>query len=308
MVARILAVLAALGMVVGAFVYRYGVPGGDDGGGGKGGSGEVAGAIYCALELGAVCDAVDGATVEPAATTAATLIAARSAGSAGIRGWVAPGPWAAMVDDGRMLGSKAPLFAARTRPIATTSLVAVARKGQFPAGCAPATWRCIGDAAQDPGFRLGGDSLTSPTGLFSRAAALGGFFGRSDFATNDLDEQPDARPWLDNLNNRLAAAGGFGAGSLDSFVLQQGSARIYLTTAAAAKTAKLDANAQFDVVAPTEPASITAGFTPTASDGGRIDDARVGQALRAAGWSAVGPGAKDDGLPSPGVLLALLEG
>ncbi len=307
MAARILAVLAALGMIVGAFFYRYGLPGGEDGGGGTGGSGEAAGAIFCALELGAVCDAIDGAKVEPAATTAATLIATRSAASAGIRGWVAPGPWAAMVDEGRKLGSKATLFA-RTQPLATTALVAVARKGQFPAGCAPPTWRCIGDAAQDPGFRLGGDPLTSPTGLFSRAAALGGFFGRSNFATNDLDEQPDARPWLDNLNNRLAAAGGFGAGSLGSFVLQQGSARIYLTTAAAAKTANLDGNAQFDVIAPTAPAGITAGFTPTASSGGRIDDARVGQALRVAGWSAVGPGAKDDGLPSPGVLLALLEG
>ncbi len=305
-ITRLLAVVAALGMIGGAFVYRYGLPGDGGGGGSADGAGAAAGAhVYCAAELGSVCDTVTDATVEPASVTAAALVKARSAGAAGISGWLVPGPWPAMVDEGRRLTSKAPLFASSTRSLATTPLVAVARKEQLPAACVPATWRCLGDAAQDPNFRIGGEPRSTAAGLFARAAALGGFFDKADYAINDLDETPDARPWSENLENRLSAAAGFGARSLDSFVLQQGSARVYLTTGAAA--AGLQGNAQFEVVTPTAPARIVAGFTPTATRAGRIDEARVRDALTAEGWAGAGPGAANEGLPSPGVLLALSE-
>ena len=41
------------------------------------------------------------------------------------------------------------------------------------------------------------------------------------------DEQPDARTWLGNLNQVGRKAPGFGAGSLESFRLQRGSASVY---------------------------------------------------------------------------------
>jgi hypothetical protein len=308
-ISRILAVIGALGMVFGAYVFRYGMPGGDGGGTDDGGGGRGdGGALVCAAELGEdVCAALgDGVTVEPAATTAKRLLAARGLGDAGITGWVAPGPWPAMVDSGRSLSSKPALFAAGARiGLSSTPLVAVARKGQLPAGCDPVAWKCLGDAAQDPTFRLGGDPATTSSGVFVRAAALAGYFGRADYATNDLDEDVGARPWLDNVNGRLAAAAGFGAGSLQSFVLQQGSARAYLTTGATA--AGVAGGGQFHVRTPAPAAKVVAAFTPAATRGARIDAGAVRKALRAAGWADAQPSATDEGLPSPGVLLALSE-
>lgn len=304
MVARVLAVLAALGMIGGAFAYRYGLPGSDDGGAGGGDRG---GAVYCAAELGPVCDGLGGrAVTEPAAKTAATLIGARDAGQAGIGGWLAPGPWPAMVDDARKLGSKAPIFSARGETLASTDLAAVARKGQFPDGCAPLTWKCLGDAAQNPEFKIGADPATDAVGLFVRAAAVGGFLGRSDFATNDLDDPQDARSWLDNLDRRLDSAAAFGAGSLEDFAIKQGSARVYLTTAAAAGKV-VGGSPQFEVAAPATVVRITAAYTPAVSSPAGIDTDRVRGSLREAGWEKAEPDATGAGLPSPGVLLALSE-
>lgn len=304
MPSRLLAVVAAVGMIAGAFVYRYGMPGGD-GTGGRAGDGAQGSTLYCAAELGPVCDEVRGATAEPAADTLEKLIAARDAGDADLAGWIAPGPWPEMVDEGRRLSSRPPLFSKESQALASTTLVAVVRAGEVPAGCTEVTWRCLGDAAQDPRFRIGADRASRPTGLFLRAAALGGFFGNADYASNDLDEQPEARSWLDNLNNRLAAAPSFGARSLNSFVLQQGSAQVYLTTAAEA--AGLRGDPRFEVESPAPVVRVVTRFTPAARNGGRIDAGAVREVLAAAGWDEAKSGAETDGLPSPGVLLALLE-
>lgn len=304
MAKRLLALVAAVGMVAGAFVYRYGVPRGD-GTGGRTGAGGRGATLYCAAELGPVCDAVRGATVEPAAETAEKLMSGRDAGEADLAGWVAPGPWAAMVDEGRALKSRRPLFSDDAETLATTTLVAVIRADEVPAGCAQVTWRCLGDAAQDPKFRIGADRLSTPAGLFVRAASLGGFLGTADYATNDLDETPGARPWFDNLNDRLAAAANFGAGDLNGFVLIQGSAQVYLTTAAAATG--LQGDTGFLIEAPGEIVRVVAAFTPAAGGGGRIDARAVSKALADAGWDEAKSGAESEGLPSPGVLLALLE-
>ena len=290
-------------MIVGAYVYRYGLPGdGDDNGGGPAGD---AGAIVCAAELGSVCDRLAGATVEPAAATAERLIGAASGRAAGLGAWVVAAPWPEMVDDARALGSRAPLFSDEREALASTPVVAVVRRGQLPPACAPPTWRCLGDAAQDPAFRIGADGRATTLGLFARAAALGGFFGNTDYATNDLDEQPDARTWIDNLERRLDAAPGFGARSLDSFVLQQGSASVYLTSGAAAS--RLTGNPQFEVAVPQEPVTVVAVVAVPATGAADVDRAGLRDALEAAGWSAVSGNATTTGLPSPGVLLALSE-
>ena len=303
MASRVLAIVAAIGMIAGAYVFRYGLPGdGDPTDDGRGGD---AGAVVCASELGTACDAIAGATVEPAATTAGRLIAAASARGAGVGAWVVASPWPQMVDDARALGSRAPLFADEREALASTPLVAVARRGQLPAACAPPSWRCLGDAAQDPAFRIAADGRTTTFGLFARAAALGGFFGNTDYATNDLDEQPEARTWIDNVERRLDAAPGFGARSLDSFVLQQGSASVYLTSGAAA--ARLAGNTQFEVAVPHEPVTVVAVVATPTEAGADVDTDGLRDALETAGWSAVSGNGTTTGLPSPGVLLALSE-
>ena len=315
MVARVLAVLAAVAMIAGAFVYRYGSPfdGGDGGGGsGSNGDGEAA-VVVCAEELGTdVCDAVDAGgrevVVEPAATTADRLIAARGFGDAHIAGWLAPGPWPAMVDDARARASKARLFASKGRGLADTPLVAVTRKGQTVAGCpAEITWRCVGDAAQQPAFRVGADPASSSSRLFLRAAALNGLFGNATWATNDLDSPPDGVPdpnaWLGSLDQHFTQAAGFGAPSLNDFVVKPGAANAFLTTGASAKGAP---GASFDTRTPAPAARIAATYTAAAQGGHQIDADKATDALGKAGWE-VKPGAKTEGLPSPGVLLALRE-
>lgn len=299
---RVLAVLAALGMIAGAFVYRYGVPG--DGSGGADDGSAAEGKLVCAAELGdAVCDALSADVVEPASETADRLIAVRSASEADVAGWLAPGPWAAIVDDERDRTNRPKLFRATGIGLASAPIVAVLRKDQGFPGCpAELTWKCLGDAAQDPQFRIAGDPITTSSGLYLRAAALSGFFGRSDFATNDLDEDPAARPWYETLNTKLSAAAGFGATSLPDFVAKQGSANAYVTGGAAAGF--IGANVSFVVRTPSPSVNIAVEFTPSLRGARDVDTGRLRDPLRDAGWQVQSP-AKTEGLPSPGVLLAL---
>lgn len=309
MPSRLLAVVAAIAMIGGAFVYRYGVPGGGDGGsdgtGSGNGGGVDAGAVICAAELGPdVCEAVgDDVTFEPAATTADRLVSAGSAAEAGIAVWIVPGPWSQMVDAAR--GTTRPALFAKPEVIASSPLVAVTKKAQPIATCAGAvTWRCLGDAAQDPAFRLAADPDTNTVGLLVRAAALGGFLGSADYASNDLDEVPDASNWLGNLDRSLDRAGSFGAGTVARFVAAPAVAQGYVTTAAAAGLAT--SRPELVVSAPT-PAAVVGVIIarPVRATGkGDVDVDGLRKALVAAGWKAEPPPG-DDGLPSPGVLVAL---
>ncbi|MEA3078157.1 MAG: hypothetical protein QOF60_3065 [Actinomycetota bacterium] len=296
MAGRLLALLAAAAMVVGAVVYRSS----------RDSTASAppapAAVVVCASELGAVCDAIPGATVEAAAVTADRLLAARSMAEAGVAAWLAPGPWAAMVDAGRAQGAPK-LFRGSSEALGHTSLVAVVRKGQTPATCGPGpvSWKCIGDAAQNPSFRIGADPARSAIGLLVRAAALTGFIGSTQFGSNDVEGPPG--DWLSNLDDRLAAAPGFGARSLGDFLVQQGSGGVFLTTGAAADGAP---RAGFDVATPVPAATIEAVLAFTGGDHGGVPVGTVTSALRAAKWEP-GPMAGNGGLPSPGVLLALRE-
>jgi hypothetical protein len=294
---RLLAIVAALGMIVGAYVYRYGVPGGgggDDGPDGDGGA--AAGAVVCASELGPVCDAIPGATVESAGTTADRLLSVRNVGEAGVRAWLTPGPWPAMVDEGRSLRSLSPLFEEQT-VLASTPLVALVKKGKAPAGCGTAvTWACLGQAAQDPVNRIGIEDATRSTGLFVRAGVLVGAFGNADFGSNDF---PDAQSTLDAFATRNRDAIARGATDLQRFLVSAPDVPLYLTTRAASVT-----NPTVDLAVPSPTLNVQAILATTGGDGG-VDRDRIVEGLEAAGWVPGRGGAA--GLPSPGVLLALRE-
>ncbi len=300
MIKRILALVVAIGMVGGAFAFRSS-RNDEDAVGGGGSTEEVAGGIYCAAELGPVCAAVPGALVEATAVTADRITKARSTADAGVRVWVTAGPWADIVDAART--GKPQLFSP-SRPLASTTLVSVTRKAASPAGCSvPLTWKCIGDAAQQPSFRLAGDPPSETGHLFIRAAALGGFLATSDYPINDLDEVAGAATWLDNVDGSLDRAPSFGAGSLGAFLATRGAtAQAFITTDVAVKSSSNLPD--FDVAAPT-PAAVIGAFVAVA-DGARadVDEDRIREALTEAGWKAAAPPA-EDGLPSPGVLVAL---
>lgn len=293
MAKRLLSLIAACALIGAAFAYRSsrGDAGTDRGGGGE---------IVCAEELGPVCEAVPGALVEPAAETADRLLGARSARQAGVAGWITAGPWPDMVDASR--APRPPLFA-EPRVLAGTPLVAVTRAGGVPAACGTqVSWRCLGDAAQDPSFRLAGDPSTEPAHLFVRAAAASGFVGDDDFAINDLDELPDAAGWLDSVDRSLDRAVTFGAPTLEAFLVARGSAQVFLTTGAAFDRAGALPGFASHVPSPTAVLiSVIAAPRGTTVD---IDRRRITDALVTAGWKAP-PFPPDEGLPSPGVLFAL---
>lgn len=292
MAKRLLALLGAVAMVAGAFAYRSR---GDAPA--AGGGGEVAeGAVICAQELGPlVCDALPGAVVEPAAVTADRLIRAQNVAAADVSAWVTAGPWAEMVDEAR--AGRPPLFETAP-PLATTRLVAVVKRDRLPAACGGrATWKCLGAAATgDPAFLLAADPATGGAGVFLRAALLTGFFDGADYATNDLDLALDL---MGTLDERQRAARARNATDLQRFLIQAPDVPVYLTTEAA--VGGVAANAA--VLAPEPVATVGAYLSvrPGSRDRGRD---RVAAALVEARWKA-SPLPADDGLPSPGVLVAL---
>lgn len=297
MVARVLAFVVAVAMVAGAFVYRYGMPGGA---GGAGGGEPVSTTIVCASELAAVCDSIPGAVIEPAGATTDRLIAARGPAEADLVAWLAPGPWAEMVDEARKLANREAVFA-HHEPLARTPLVAVAKRDRLPPACAPgASWKCIADAVnQDQRFLIAADSPDAPPGLFVRAAVLTGVFGDANYASNDLDQAQDL---LANLDVRIGQARARNATDLQRFLIQAPDVAVYLTTGATARRPPPTAV----VVTPEPTASVDAVLARTGPLPRGFDKAQVTRSLRSAGWEA-GQGKGDDGLPSPGVLLALRE-
>lgn len=295
MIARVAALVLAAAMVAGALAYRNRQEGGTATGGG--GDGPAKGEVVCASELGPVCDAVPGATVEPVSTTADRLLAARSAGEAGVAAWITPGPWPQMVDETRSQQSKKRLFGT-PQPLAHTDLVAFVRADRLGACAGNVTWKCLGDAAQAPGFLLGADAAQTPSGLFLRAALLTGFFGNATFASNDFQ---DARGWLDSVERQIEAGASRNARDVTRFIVAAPEVAAFLTTAAATPQ---PVPSGFAVTVPSPRVSVTA--TVATAVGAKPDIARdrVVERLVEGRWRA-GPARGGDGLPSPGVLLAL---
>ena len=287
MIQRIAAIAAAIALVAGAFVIRENVIEKDDGNGSTNGDGATA-AVVCASELpDDVCE-----TESAIGSTADEL----TANDAEAITWVTPGPWPQMIDESRRASSLEPLFD-DVRPIASTELVAVVLRK--PSQCAEITWRCLGDAAA--GGRVSAASASTGTRLLIRAALLGGFIGRTDYAINDLDEVAGARDWIEAAERGIEQARRRQAGSLQAFLAARGAAAdVFITTAAEAR----GFSDSSQPVTPTPLAVVIA----TAGTSGRFDAGDAADAFEDAGW-ATDPASiqKDSGLPSPGVLLALRE-
>ena len=201
-----------------------------------------------------------------------------------------------MVEEARRTSATDKLFVDQ-RPLASTSLVAVVVRK--PAQCQEITWRCLGDAAIASG-RVAAPSNSTSTRLLLRAALLGGYIDKPDYAINDLDEVEGARDWISAVERNIEVARRRQATSLQEFLATRGAAAdVFLTTAAeASRFPGLQ-------VATPQPA---ATFTVVLAATGRFDANGAGDALRRAGWDT-DPASltKSSGLPSPGVLLALRE-
>lgn len=205
MAARLLAVLAAVAMIVGAVVVRDR----RDGDGGASASGKPR--LVCATEFEAVCDglAADGkasVTVEPAADTADALAKLGPDDQPPYDGWLVTAPWPAMVN------AQAVAPVVTPGPVVARSPVVLAvrsdRKALLQTACGgPVGWKCLGAQAGRPWQQLGGDSgsvtpahaaVSGVAGLTVLGAATAGYFGTTDLSRENLDDA-GFRSWLSGL-------------------------------------------------------------------------------------------------------------
>ncbi len=310
--ARVLAFVAAIAMVLGAVAIRGAFD--DD----KSGNGDEPAqlTLVCATELAAVCEALDDSavrvTVEAAAVTAARLTATKPE-DAGIDGWLAPGPWGAIVDAARGTSAEA-LFADPGAALARSPFVlAVWKTRRAALGCPDAAdLACVGDAVRTRGFRLGAAADDHAEGLLADAALAAAHAKNPNFATNDLTET-DLADWLTVVDASVDRVGRNPGGRSITELLTFGTAAADAYLAPEAVVAPQLANAarrnELDVVTGIPRSFAEVVVSPRVGDRGErlaklVRSDRVRDALRANGWQAP-PSGENDGLPSAGVLLAL---
>lgn len=230
--ARVMAVLATLGLVLGAVAVRDRLDGvtGDDqtitgpdptvttdpGSSGPGGRA----AVVCATDLRTTCEALAAADpglevrYEDAGRTA-TALAATDAPD--LDAWIVVSPWPQMVDAERQREGRAPLFSDATATLASSPLVMAVASDRLPplqTACGGAvTWTCVGDAAGAPWTDIGGAAAWGDPkpGHASPDTALGALVvsqiaasrvGSTSLSTRDLNA--DAfRGWFTRLERSV---------------------------------------------------------------------------------------------------------
>ncbi|MEY2434798.1 MAG: hypothetical protein QOC92_4523 [Acidimicrobiaceae bacterium] len=295
---RFLAIAGAVAMVCLAIVIRAGID--------RGGSNTTTPSgpvkIACITELEAQCRALSSVSlrVEDAAVTAKAI----ATGTADIDGWITIEPWPAIVNQ---LAQTKQVGA--STPIARTELVIAMVKERadvLAAKCGGSIgWRCLGDAIGKQWTELGGmpewgavkaglPPASTASGLVLLGNAASGYFGRTDFATNDFDG--DFGIWRSKVTATAA--------SFDDFILKfpaafsaVGATRAVVTTSSGTRAVA--------TITPAPAASAVIVLAPV--NGGRIGSVAkdvLARALNSVGWSTDNLSAPS-GLPNAGVLLAL---
>ncbi len=317
---RLLAVLVAVGLVVGAVVVRGGLDGSD------GGGTDGAFRLRCGRDLAEVCERLARedpdieVSVEDEGVTADRLAAPDARPD--FDAWLTVGPWADLVADdrriagatGRVLGRPGPvLAAARAAILAQADRAAVLRTH---CGTAGVNWACIGDATGRPWSEIGGSAawgvvkpgLAAPdggTGLVTVAQAVSSRLGTTDWAANDLDD-PTVAGWFDQLVRGARQADAEGTDPARRFLVIPASFGAVGTVEGRSTAAAGRRGAETIYPEPVSTAEVrlvpTAGRS-AASAADRIGTDRLRDALRAEGW----PTGRDGGpgLPSAGALQAL---
>ena len=215
---RVLAVVAAVGMVAGSLLLRDRLDRRDE-------ERSQTLRLTCGLELEQACRRIVEAagsgrialTVEPAGTTADRL--ATVGDDPGLDGWLAPEPWPGIVDGRRRAAAMPVLFGGSRPTLARSPLVLVVWKDRAAAlagRCGgPPGWRCLGEAAAaGPWTASGGrpewgplkpghgDPGSDGVGLLVLGQAVAGWFGRSDVSAGDLDDDAFAR-WFSALERAV---------------------------------------------------------------------------------------------------------
>lgn len=319
---RLVAVLAALAMVAGAFLVRGWLDDRDEPSASNGAPpvGDEQLTLLCDPSLRSVCDQLDEAradvTVEVADSAGAMsrlTDAAFPADDDPVDGWLVPAPFPDMVEESRQRAGQSPVFGDVGPPLARSPLV-IAMWNERADALAPTCtddevgWRCIGDGAGVAWGELGGsaawgrlkpgfdDPDTSATGLLVVGQASADFFETPGFASNDFD-QNGFRGWLRNLEESVPAFPATAGTPLDQ-MLSAGPAAYDLVGTTEAEAGPAVASSRdrdrLRVIYPAPMATADVLFAPIArADGAErlgeiVSDDTTADLLAAAGWRVEG--------------------
>ena len=180
-----MALIVAIGLVVGAVFIRRAIDDDDASAGPSDPSNPPTGVILCAADLGDVCASVEGASVEPPAVTVERLVKGEPLGA---DAWIVAAPWPAIARDrvlrqGRELG-----LTTLITPLARTELALYARPPVTAAldQCgAMIDWKCLSRTATTVRIDFE-DPSVSTAGLLAVIQQAMSFYGSADFGSNDF--------------------------------------------------------------------------------------------------------------------------
>jgi hypothetical protein len=295
--AKLLAAVVALALIVAAFLVRARISDDEDDAGDPASSGTPR--VVCVTELEEICDGLDGldvVRVEDAGATADAL----EEGPADFDAWVTFDPWPAMVDFVRGQAQQPELFE-EVAPVASSRLVLVLAGQELPETCG---WDCAVEESNDQreiGIPDGGSGF----GVQVVAAALSDHLETTDFS---LDSIRDESGWLERLLAFRPADD-----AVDRMALQGVAAYQAAGTVEALARPAIDSlrgqRSDLRLGRPEVPARIDVVVAPVRGAGGvadRIRGQNAWKALAEAGWTVPatdGP----TGLPAADLLVALRE-
>ena len=343
-VKRVLAVIAAVLMIGGALLIRSRIDSREDAAQLEA---EKA-TVVCATELANTCDQIRQAhpeltvTVEEAGTTMAKLSGSGfSRDTTPIDAWLVPRPFPAMVDENRSFGGLDPVLGESTAVLARSPLTLTVWNDRLEAlrsACSEVTWVCIGDHAGQPWLDVGGqeswgnvkpglpDPSTTAFGLLDLSQASAQQLGRTDFASNDLQD-PSFQTWLDQLKRGIRSYPPTSTGGPLGQMLSQGKGTFDAAGSAEAvsgpgvTTSRYKNDLTVLYPSPVVTADVVLVEVRGSGSGGHVREVfgsdEAAAALAANGWRVPGqppaPGVlsdplpETDGLPKPGAVKALLD-
>ncbi len=320
---RLIAVVVAVVMIVGAVLLRDRIDG-DDGSGGSGG-GDDGLQLVCDTSLADVCEQLaagrDDLRVEVRESGATSDGLSTEEGQLDADAWLTTSAWPEVTADNRAFaGLDRPVLDDASEVLARSPAMIVTRsdgRAALEEACgAPITWRCVG--GQVPPQRVGLPTPERADGLTVLASAADSWFEGENYDSLDLDG-PDFAGWFDDLTGLSATTR---LGDQTPLARALAAAGTFTTVGAleAETSRRLAGSRSYEAIYAEPMVTADVVLVPRAgSDAGELLDElgrdALTEQLRTAGWRVDGrapEGAQeppslpdDDGLPSAGVLQAL---
>jgi hypothetical protein len=216
---RVLALVVAVGLVVGALAIRARLDGGDGVTVTLGR--DASGAVICATEVAQACrdlaERSDGDLTVRVEEAGVTLDALGSADPPTADAWVTLQPWPEMARERRRRAGLEALVEEDSVTLARSTMVLAMweeRAEALAPTCDPVTWRCVGEAAGGTWADVGGrdtwgpvkpghgDPSRSASGLLALHQAAASRIGTTSYSARDLDD-PAFFSWFSTLQRAV---------------------------------------------------------------------------------------------------------